>query len=93
MAINTYRSMTNNISNNDIFETTDLNLASVLLSLGYTLDCIDKREPQKAIFIFLRQDNLDEVIQSFWSRALKLEPLSVLTNLKILKNRLYSNEQ
>jgi len=84
--------MSNKISVKDCFATTDLNLASVLLSLNYTLDCIDKREPQKATFIFLRQDDLDEVIQSFWARALKLEPLSVLTNLKLLKNRLYSNE-
>lgn len=84
--------MSNNISPNNTFETTDLHLASVLLSLGYTLDCIDKREPHKAIFLFLRDDKLDEIIQSFWARALKIEPLSLLTSLKLIKNRLYSNE-
>lgn len=87
--------MNNKISINNSFETKDLNLACVLLSLGYTLDSIDKREPQKSIFIFLRQDGdgLDEIIQSFWARALKLDPLSVLTSLKLLKNRLYSEEK
>jgi hypothetical protein len=56
------------------------------------LDSIDKTSPSKAKFLFLRRDGLDETIQAFWARALKLEPLSVLTNLKILKNRLYSDE-
>jgi hypothetical protein len=84
--------MSNNISINDLFETSDLNLSCVLLSLGYSLDSIDKTSPSKAKFLFVRSDGLDDVIQAFWARALKLEPLSILTNLKILKNRLYSNE-
>ena len=84
--------MSNHISINDLFETSDLNLACVLLSLGYSLDCIDKSSPSKAKFLFVRNDGLDEAIQAFWTRALKLEPLGILTNLKILKNRLYSDE-
>jgi hypothetical protein len=85
--------MSNNITTNDLFETSDLNLACVLLSLGYSLDCIDKTSSSsKAKFRFLRREGLDEAIQAFWARDLKLEPLSILTNLKILKNRLYSDE-
>jgi len=84
--------MTKNISVNDFFETADLHLGSVLLTLGFNLDYIDKHDPSKARFIFLREEGLDEAVQSFWARTLKLDPLSVLTNLKILKNRLYSNE-
>ncbi|OGM63611.1 hypothetical protein A2893_02660 [Candidatus Woesebacteria bacterium RIFCSPLOWO2_01_FULL_39_25] len=80
------------INNNDLFETTDLHLASVLLSIGYTLEYIDKREPHKAVFVFNRNDKLENFVQAFWARALKLEPLSVLTSLKLIKNRLYSNE-
>lgn len=84
--------MSNHILTNDLFETTDLNLSCVLLSLGYSLDSIDKTSPGKAKFLFVRSNGLDDAIQSFWARALKLEPLSILTNLKILKNRLYSDE-
>ena len=84
--------MSNHISINDLFETSDLNLSCVLLSLGYSLDSIDKSSPSKAKFLFVRGEGLDEAIQAFWARTLQLEPLSVLTNLKIIKNRLYSNE-
>lgn len=87
-----HKNMNSIINNNNLFETTDLHLSSVLLTLGYTLDCIDKRELHKSVFKFLRVDGLDETIQAFWARTLKLEPLSLLTNLKLIKNRLYSYE-
>lgn len=87
-----HKYMNNNIASNNLFETTDLHLASVLLSLGFSLDSLNKQEPHKAIFIFLRNDNLDSVISDFWDRKLRLEPISILTSLKLIKQRLYSNE-
>lgn len=85
--------MNKNISSNDnTFLTTDLHLASVLLSIGYPLRGIDRSKPKKAIFVFTRNDRLEEIIKAFWARGLKLEPLSVLTSLKLMKNRLYSQD-
>ena len=81
----------NNDFSQKYFATFDIGLACVLLSLGFILDSLGKTNPRKVQFIFQRTDSLDEAIQAYWNKSLRLEPQSVLTNLKFLKNRLYSD--
>lgn len=76
----------------NLFATYDIGLSSVLLSLGFALDSLDKTNPQKVQFIFQRNESLDEAIQLYWAKKLTLEPQILLANLKLLKNRLYSDE-
>jgi len=70
------------------FSTTDLYLA-VVLSVFFPIDSIDKSNPQKGVFTFKRQDGLDNVIEAYWRRELKIEPQSLFTQLKAIKTRLY----
>lgn len=72
------------------FATYDIFLSSVLLSLDFTLERLDRSIPRKVQFIFQRTDTLEEAVQAYWDKTLRLEPQTVLTNLKLLKNRLYS---
>ena len=72
------------------FATYDIFLSSVLLSLNFTLDRLDRTNPRKVQFIFQKITGLDEAVQAYWDKTLRLEPQTVLTNLKLLKNRLYS---
>lgn len=73
------------------FQTTDLSLAATI-ALSLPLDSVDKTIPTKAQFIFKRSKELDELIESYWKRELKVEPQMYFQSLKILKNRLYSSE-
>lgn len=70
------------------FSTSDLALATVI-SLFYPLDVVDKTNPHKALFVFKRDDKLDDVIEAYWRRELKIEPQSFFQQLRFLKTRLY----
>lgn len=72
----------------DYFLSSDLALVATL-SLWFPIDSIDKTDPTKSIFYFKRDPQLDETIQSFWKRQLKVEPLELISQLKIIKTRLY----
>lgn len=73
------------------YTTSDLACAAVI-SLYYPLWVVDKTNPQKATFLFKRENGLDELVESFWRRELKIEPLAYFQQLKIIKSRLYENK-
>lgn len=77
----------------EYFATYDIGLASVLLTLNFILESLDKANPRKVQFVFQKPTDasLDEAIQAYWNKTLRLEPQTLLTNLKLLKNRLYSD--
>lgn len=73
------------------FETTDLSLATVLVTLGFSLSFLDKQNPKKISFLFDRSERLDTIIQAYWAKQLQLEPQLLFANQKMLKNRIYSH--
>lgn len=75
----------------ETFVTSDLNLATVL-SLSFVLEGIDRTNPQRALFMFRRDQNLDRLIEMFWRKELRIEPQEYFQQLKIIKTRLYGNE-
>jgi len=72
----------------DYYSTSDIGLSTVL-SLYYPIDSIDKSHPQKAVFSFMREDGLDNLIANYWARKLQVEPQALLSQLKAIKTRLY----
>lgn len=81
--------MTNALKVSDYYMTPDLALASAL-SLWFPIEAIDKTNPQKAVFIFNREPGLEEAIESYWKKELKVEPQSYFAQIKSVKTRLYS---
>lgn len=73
------------------FATYDIFLSSTLFTLGFKIETLDKQNKQKVEFYFLREKGLDEAIQSYWARELRVEPQAFAANLKSLKNRIYSD--
>ncbi|HSW96411.1 MAG TPA: DUF5659 domain-containing protein [Candidatus Saccharimonadales bacterium] len=69
----------------------DLSLVSVL-SLFFPIEKIDKTNPRKAEFVFVRTSELDGLITRYWEREILVEPRQYFDNLKSLKARLYANE-
>ena len=73
------------------FETKDIFIASVLLTLGQKLIRVDKKDPRSALFCFQRDSKTEAIIESYWARDLKLIPQSLFSAFKEIKQRLYSN--
>lgn len=81
----------NNKNLNDYYATSDLGLATTL-SLFYSLEAIDRTNPHKAQFLFKRSENLNQLIEAFWKKEIKVDPQTYFAQLKVLKARLYANE-
>ena len=77
-----------NLKENEYFETTDLNLANTIYYYGGKIETIDKRDPSRAIFVFKREKGLDEIVQSYWTHSLQVDPLRFFHCLRELKTRL-----
>jgi len=78
------------ITQKDKFMTFDLGLASALATLGYELWEVDKTNPRKAQFIFMRGEGIDKAVNDYWNNNLAVNARSIVDNQKMLKNRLYS---
>lgn len=76
----------------DLYKTTDLALAA-MISIHYTLQAIDYSNPQKAIFIFKREEELDALVESYWKRELKVDPKRYYNELRFIKGRLYEKSE
>ena len=72
----------------DLYITSDLSLAS-LLSLSYILDHIDQTNPKRAVFVFQRDDGIDQLVEAYWSDRAQVSPRLYFSQIKYLKSRLY----
>ena len=75
---------------NNLYQTSDLNLANVLATKGISLHSIDKGNIRRVVFYFEKHKNLEKTIQEFWTKSLKLEPQELFANQKLLKSMIYS---
>jgi hypothetical protein len=78
------------LEQSDQFITYDIGLAAALVTLGYTLFDVDKTNPRKSQFIFRRDEQIDKMVTKYWDNTLNVPARSIVDNLKMLKNRLYS---
>ena len=69
----------------------DLNLASVLLTLGYKLIELDKSDIKKVKFIFKHQKGIEQSATDFWDDKIILPAKTLFANQKTCKNRIYEN--
>lgn len=83
--------MSISITENPTYQTSDIALAATIASL-LPLEAVDKANPHKAKFIFRRTDKLDQLVDQYWRRELRVEPQSYFNQLKAVKARLYSEE-
>jgi len=77
------------IKENEVFETSDLGLANTIYYFNFPIEAINRTE-KKAIFLFLRDRDLDILIQKYWKHELFVEPVAFLNCLKEVKCRIYN---
>lgn len=74
-----------------VFTTYDLGVSTALLCAGFQLLSVDKNDnPRKALFIFQKEDGIEDVADRYFSDRLEVKARSFFDNLKALKNQLYS---
>jgi len=73
-----------------LFSTYDIGLASALLTVGHKLYEMDKSNPKKICFHFVKIRSIDKNVDDYWVAQLKVDARSFFENLKSLKNRIYS---
>ena len=72
------------------FFTSDIGCSAALVSLGFEIISLDKEDPQRVRFIFHLTPELRSAIDSYWSNQLTASARTLFENLKMLKNRIYS---
>ena len=79
------------LKDTDFYKTSDLPLATVI-SLYYPLEVVDKTNPRRAFFVFKRGEKLDELIEKYYKRELKVDPATFFERLSFIKSRLYAEK-
>jgi len=82
------RKLNENTSIN-FFRTSDLPLVATLQLNGYQIDSLDRSNPSRVVFVIERNGTLDKLLQDYWARKLRVEPLGFFESLKSLKTRIY----
>ena len=82
--------MSNILVNNQLFFTNDLGLCVILVTLGFSLIKLDKAQPQKIRFYFKHTQELEKAVEAYWNNSIKTNPLRFFNNIKLVKNRMYS---
>lgn len=84
--------MTNNIRDeHQLYKTADLALASAVY-LSFPLEAIDHQDSRKSLFVFKRNNKLDELIERFWRGELRIEPSAYFGAIRSIKARLYGDK-
>ena len=73
------------------FSTYDLGCSAALISVDFRLISLDKENPRKVLFIFKNENGLDDAVNGYFSDKLKVSARTLFDNIKMLKNRIYSN--
>jgi len=74
-----------------VFTTYDLGVSTALMCVGFELISIDKKGTQKALFIFKKEDGIENFVDRYFSDRLEIKARSFFDCLKALKNKLYSS--
>jgi len=75
--------------NSDTYITSDLALATTI-SLQFPIQDIDRSNPRKAVFVFLRSSELEDLVEGYFRNELKISPQTFFNQLRDIKSRLYA---
>ena len=73
----------------DTYVTSDLALATTI-SLQFPIQDIDRSNPRKAVFVFLRSPELETLVEGYFRNELKISPQTFFNQLRDIKSRLYA---
>ena len=72
-----------------VFRTADLALAAALCVSRFGVDSVEKVDQQRLVFIFERNERLNDAVDQYWRGEMLVEPQTYFNQLKVLKARIY----
>ena len=82
------RHMRRIIPAHEVYGTSDLALAAVLL-FSYPLDALERQANGPVVFVFRRDAHLDSVLEHSWHGLLRVEPQAYCQHIHTLQHRLW----
>jgi len=76
----------------DTFPSRDWVLIATLSSLGFPIEAVEQDPQARTIFHIQRSDGLDDAVQRFWRRELRIEPQEFNQHMKLVKARMYDSK-
>jgi len=76
---------------NGHFFVADLGAAACLLTAGFELLTLDRKNPRKVRFVFRRGAEIEKIADDFYFDRIQQKSRLFWDNIKNLKNRLYSD--
>ena len=73
----------------EYFESSDLPLIAALCSFGANIEAVERGGGPRVTFILKRERGMDQLVQAYYARELKVEPLTYFQALRDAKSRLY----
>lgn len=70
--------------------TSDLQIATTLVTVGFPVFDLEKQEQGQTHFIFERSDKLEKAVDKYWRDELSLNPRRLFGEYRDLKTRLHS---
>jgi len=83
--------MTQETTTQEIFQTYDMGCAAGLVSVGFELKSLDRSNPQKVLFCFKYEVDIEEAADDYFVDKLQINARTYFDNIKMLKNRIYTN--
>lgn len=80
------------LKESDSFRTRELSLTAALVSWNFPLEAVDKSNPDKVVFIFLKTPELTSAIEAFWNNTDKILPKVYFNALREIKSRIHELE-
>lgn len=76
----------------DFYRTEDLGLSTTLYTLNIPLESIERSlNERKVTFVFSNENNnLQQILQQYWRKEIRIEPQTYFQSLRQLKNLIYS---
>jgi hypothetical protein len=73
-----------------VFTTFDLGAAAALVHMGFELLSLDRVNPKKIKFVFKKNEQIEQMVSSYWADTLSVGARGFFDTIKMLKNRIYS---
>ena len=79
----------------ELFHTSDIGLASVLLANGFEVDHLEDGTKQRKLFYFCPHSSksVREISNDYWAGELRVDPLAIFTAHRRLKGYLHDKTE
>jgi hypothetical protein len=78
------------MNTDEFYRTTDICLATVCCYFGCKIELVEKANPARAYFVFIKNEKIEKVIKNYFNHELQVDPAGFFSLLKEVKTRLYN---